>query len=181
MQVNVYARLDTFKVRQVFKAWFNQIDILKRWRFLNDNTEAWYIRKHLRRVMKAWRKEIKMKNLYFKVFDKHIDTLKKFTLLRMMASVNSLRAFRYVKKAHDQHIKMIHIRQWYLLLGTVHLSRFGFKKKKYKRCLRNHFNALDQYRLKKIRFRDGMKKLLKMRARNLMKIAFVRGLKPIWH
>lgn len=64
----------------------------------------------MRRVLRAWRKEIRMKELYFKLFDKHNHKLKKFTLIRMMASMNMLKAFRYVKKAHDKHTTLIHMR-----------------------------------------------------------------------
>ena len=60
--------------------------------------------------MRAWKKEINMKKFYFEVFDKHNHKLKKFTLVRMMASMKMLRAFRQVKKAHDKHTTLIHIR-----------------------------------------------------------------------
>jgi len=63
----------------------------------------------------------------------------------------------------------------------MHLSRFAFKKKRNLRILRTYFRVLAEYRARKLKFKDGMKRLLKMRARNLMRVAYVRGLKQIWH
>jgi hypothetical protein len=56
-QMHIYQKLDKFRLRLVYKHWFNQIDILKRWRFLNENTEAWYLRKMRKRIFKAWRNQ----------------------------------------------------------------------------------------------------------------------------
>ena len=92
-----------------------------------------------------------------------------------------LRAYRYVGGKHDQLIRQRFIRQWYSLLDNQSLSRFEFKKKQNRRILRAHFRILEEYRDKKVKFRDGMKRLLKMRAKNLMRRAYVRGLKLIWH
>jgi hypothetical protein len=60
-----------FKIRRIYKLWYNQIDILKRWRYLNENTFKWYIRKWMKKVVKGWRKETKMKISYFNIFDNH--------------------------------------------------------------------------------------------------------------
>jgi hypothetical protein len=61
--------MDICRLKIVFKSWFNQIDILKRWRFLNENTENWFARKQRRRVFKGWCKEIRMKKTFFIVAD----------------------------------------------------------------------------------------------------------------
>lgn len=173
--------MDLFKLRQVYKSWFNLIDILKRWRFLNDNTDSWYTKKMRRRVFKSWKNQIRLKHLYFAVNDKHVALFRKRTLDRMMAAVNKLRAYRFVKGRHDLLSRQRIIRQWYSLLGNRHLSRFGFRKKRTQRILHIHFKVLEEYKNKKVRFREGMKRLLKMRAQNLMRRAYVRGLKQIWH
>ena len=83
-------------MRQVFKSWFNQIDILKRWRLLNENTEAWYTRKMRRRVFKSWKNQIRLKNLYFQVYDNHAALVRKNTIALMLGAVNKNRAYKYV-------------------------------------------------------------------------------------
>jgi hypothetical protein len=37
--MDVFNKMDVCRLKIVFKSWFNQIDILKRWRFLNENRE----------------------------------------------------------------------------------------------------------------------------------------------
>ena len=48
---------------------------------------------------------------------------------------------------------------------------------------KNHQNypRTKNYSLNKKRFRNGMKQLLKSRAHNIMRVAFVKGLKLNWH
>ena len=68
-QLQVFTKFDLFKQRQIFKQWFNQVDILKRWRYLNENTHVWYIRKMRKRVFRAWRREIRLRVTYFTIED----------------------------------------------------------------------------------------------------------------
>lgn len=42
------------------------------------------------------------------------------------------------------------------------------------------YEQLREYAYRRIDFKRGMKALLKMRAKNLLRIAFVRGLKQAW-
>ena len=71
-QLKIYAKMDKFRLKQALKSWFNQIDILRKWRFLNDNTDQWYVRKLKKRIIKLWRQEIRLKKIFFKVADKHL-------------------------------------------------------------------------------------------------------------
>ena len=115
------------------------------------------------------------------MYDNHVNLTKKNTIMLMLDSVNKHRAYKYVRSKHVRMSKQRCLMQWYSLLGNMHLSRFAFKKKRNLRILRAHFRVLAEYRARKIKFKDGMKRLLKMRARNLMRVAYVRGLKQIWH
>jgi hypothetical protein len=43
------------------------------------------------------------------------------------------------------------------------------------------FDKLKQYMFKRQSFKAGVKKLLKMRAKNILRVAFVQGFKKMWH
>jgi hypothetical protein len=45
---------------------------------------------------------------------------------------------------------------------------------------KKHFSKLKKYAQSKKDYKNGMKALLKLRAKNLLKIAFIKGLKRIW-
>jgi hypothetical protein len=49
-----------------------------------------------------------------------------------------------------------------------------------KKFLATFFWKIHSYSSKKVKFRQGMKNLLKLRANNLLKTAYVKGLKRVW-
>lgn len=89
-----------FKVRQIVKAWFNQIDILKKWRFLNDNTSLFHDRKTKSRIFKAWRQEIRMKKAFMQVAEKHIINENKFWFKEFKTAARLNKVFEIVAKKH---------------------------------------------------------------------------------
>ena len=91
-QLQVFTKFDLFKQRQIFKQWFNQVDILKRWRYLNENTHLWHIRKMRKRVFRAWRREIRLRVAYFAVEDNHSYRLGVTAFKALQRWVNMQRA-----------------------------------------------------------------------------------------
>lgn len=48
--------MDILRQRQVFKAWFNTIDILKQWKNIEDYTEEYNLRKLKKNVFQVLKK-----------------------------------------------------------------------------------------------------------------------------
>lgn len=69
--MHVYYKMDLLRQRQVFKQWFNKIDILKKWKYIEDNTLEWFIRKRKGRLFKQWRKQSRLQQMKFIVSRKH--------------------------------------------------------------------------------------------------------------
>lgn len=88
--------MDAFRLRLILKHWFNQIDILKRWRFLNQNTEAWYIRKTRKRVFRSWRNQIRLQKLFFIVHDEHDQVLQRKYFQHFIKAYNLSKAYTAV-------------------------------------------------------------------------------------
>lgn len=88
--------MDAYRLRLIVKHWFNQIDILKRWRFLNQNTEAWYARKTRKRVLRSWRNQIRLQKLFFAVHDEHAQVLQRAYFQHLVKAFNLSRAFSSV-------------------------------------------------------------------------------------
>lgn len=57
--------MDRVRLRQCMKAWFNLIDIMQRWRFVNENTALWYRRKRLKMLFRAWKFQTDIQVRYF--------------------------------------------------------------------------------------------------------------------
>jgi len=94
--MNVFNKMDMCRQKIVFKSWFNQIDILKRWRFLNENTEHWFARKQRRRVFQAWSKEIRLKKTFFNVADMHEQYQMKYWLKQAIDAARKMRNLRQI-------------------------------------------------------------------------------------
>lgn len=70
--------------RQVLKAWYNLIDVYKKWEFINKNTTAWYCMRKLKVTFRAWRKDVQLKVKYYQMKDKRT----------MRAATNAFRALK---------------------------------------------------------------------------------------
>lgn len=88
----MFAHMDRLRMQHVLKKLYNQIDVLRRWRYLNENSEAWYLRKSKRRIFNAWLKQIRLQKTYFVVFDRHQDAERARWLSKILGAVNKQRA-----------------------------------------------------------------------------------------
>jgi hypothetical protein len=106
--------------------------------------------------------------------------MKKRYIRGMVKAINVNRAVKYVKSNSLEKFKIRMFKVWQSRVNRVHINRAKFKGKMTKKFKQNFYNHLRTYTLTKIRFRAGMKNLLKTRALNLLKIALNRGLKRVW-
>ena len=132
--------------------------------------------------MKSWRKEIRLKKTFFVVADRHLQRETVFWLNQMMGAVNKMRAYRYIneKQCHQKRISLFAI--WLKFLDKNKVRTLAkFKRKKILRICLFCFSFLKKYTNQKLKFRSDMKKLLKLRANNILRLAFCGGLKYNWH
>ena len=61
------------------------------------------------------------------------------------------------------------------------MNKFTFRKIATLKMKKKYFRMIKKNADNNKAFRLGMKKLLKNRAHNIMKIAYVKGLKRVWH
>jgi hypothetical protein len=70
---------------------------------------------------------------------------------------------------------------WHSKVPRSVLERFIFENKMKRKTLRLYFNPLKKNWEQRRVFKRGMKQLLNRRALNLKRIAFLGGLKQVWH
>ncbi len=70
---------------------------------------------------------------------------------------------------------------WYMLLNNQLKKRLKFKKRIQFTYYGQVFDKLKQNMLKRKSFKAGLKNLLKMRAKNILRIAYIYGFKKMWH
>ena len=73
------------------------------------------------------------------------------------------------------------MRHWYSLLNEKLRLRLRMQKKRDYFILQECFEELREYTYRRQDFKAGMKQLLKLRAKNLIRVAFIQGLKQAWH
>ena len=61
------------------------------------------------------------------------------------------------------------------------MNKFTYRKMVIKKTKTKYFAVLKKNAIKARNFKLGMKKLLKSRAHNIMRVAYVKGLKQNWH
>lgn len=69
---------------------------------------------------------------------------------------------------------------WIGLLNQFDLKKVRFKNKVTRNLKAKHYKVLKRYYQQKVKYRAGMKALLQRRAINLMSAAYVKGLKRVW-
>lgn len=82
---------------------------------------------------------------------------------------------------HNHNLTVRLFKFWLSFLDknrVVQMCRF--QRRCEQRRFRQSFLELRQYAERKINYRKGMKRLLKLRAVNIMRVAFAGGLKPFW-
>lgn len=134
-----------------------------------------------KRVFRAWRSEIRLRVTYFAVEDNHNYRLGVAAFKALQISVNRQRASKYVHKIHSHQVGQRVLQHWYSLLNEKLRLRLKMQKKRDYYMLLACFDELREYAYRRMDFKRGMKSLLKMRAKNLLRIAFVQGLKQVWH
>ena len=68
-----------------------------------------------------------------------------------------------------------------MLLNNQLKKRLKFKKRIQFTYYSIVFDKLKNYMLKRQVFKAGLKNLLKIRAKNILRIAYVQGFKKMWH
>jgi hypothetical protein len=123
-----------------------------------------------------------MKKAFFMVLDAH-ELYEKQRWIQKMATVSSiLRKEKELTAKVEDKITKTAFTEWLNLLSRTYVMRKGkFLRRINNRLRIKSFSALKKYSQQKIRFREGMKSLLKLRANNIMRKAFVKGLKLDWH
>lgn len=139
------------------------------------------MRRQRKRVFRAWRREIRLRVTYFEVEDNHqyLVGVRAFKGLQM--AVNYSRAAAYVSQRHAHQVRHSILRRWYSLLNEKLRLRLRLQKKRDFSMLTACFDQFRDYANKRTEFKKGMKALLKTRANNLMRRAYVQGLRQVWH
>jgi hypothetical protein len=172
--------MERVKKRQVLKAWYNLIDVYKKWEFVTKHTREYAHRKLLSRAIKGWKSQVALRVNYFRVHDQRMLKLgvRAFEGLKLMRErgliVNSFEQQRLTRNKHR------FMKAWHMLLSAKLRLHFRFAKRRRFSLLAKSFDTLHVHLKRSRAIRKGLSRVIESRAVRLMGRAFKYGLKRHW-
>lgn len=126
----------------MFKQWFNQIDILKRWKYIEDNTLEWYTRKYTGRLFKFWRRHARLRKIKYLLL-KQFQTNQKFEIIQSLKKNVEVRLnFKLLSERRIVRMEQKYFREWLqMLVSSNSMKKLRFQRNSKALLKRTSFRA----------------------------------------